>query len=207
MTASAGFLIYAALYRLTVLAVGALSIWLGFRLFNNAAGSRAHDSAGSASAEGGGFKLALTSLLPGTYFALFGTVIISIMLWRGEPQLDQKNVVASGEKGIRVEQTSSSRVDCNINLDDMAQEWETLGKSGLTLAEAAGPLHKIACYYGKKNRIGEAAALARLAALYGKEEGKAEHLALLAQLLRANGDEEEAAKTEQAAAALRRQGQ
>ena len=206
MTASAGFLIYAALYRLTVLAVGALSIWLGFRLFSNA--SKNNGAAdGSASAEGGGFKLALTSLLPGTYFALFGTVIISIMLWRGEPQLDQKNVVASGEKGIRVEQTSSSRFDCNINLDDMAQEWETLGTSGLTLAEAAGPLHKIACYYGKENRIGEAAALARLAALYGKEEGKAEHLALLAELLRANGDEEEAAKTEQAAAALRRQGQ
>jgi hypothetical protein len=35
MTVSAGFLIYAALYRLTVLAVGALSIWLGFRLFSN----------------------------------------------------------------------------------------------------------------------------------------------------------------------------
>uniref|UniRef100_UPI004056FF68 hypothetical protein n=1 Tax=Candidatus Electronema sp. TaxID=2698783 RepID=UPI004056FF68 len=69
MTASAGFLIYAALYRLTVLAVGALSIWLGFRLFSNAASKKAD---GAASAEGGGFKLALTSLLPGTYFALFG---------------------------------------------------------------------------------------------------------------------------------------
>jgi hypothetical protein len=206
MTASAGFLIYAALYRLTVLAVGALAIWLGFRLFNNA-GSSADDSAGSVSAEGNGFKLALTSILPGTYFALFGTVIISIMLWRGEPQLDQKNVVESGEKGIRVEQTSSSRVDSNINLNGIDQEWKKLDKPGLTLADAADPLSNIARIWQKENRIGEAAALARLAALYGKEEGKAEHLALLAELLRANGDEEEAAKTEQAAAALRRQGQ
>ncbi len=49
--------------------------------------------------------------------------------------------------------------------------------------------------------------MAKLAALYGKEESKAEHLQLLAELLRANGDEKEAVKTEQAAEALRRQGQ
>jgi hypothetical protein len=64
MTVSAGFLFYVALYRLTVLAVGALSIWLGFRLFNKV-GSKTDDSAGSVSAEGNGFKLNLTSILPG----------------------------------------------------------------------------------------------------------------------------------------------
>ncbi len=90
MTASAGFLIYAALYRLTVLAVGALSIWLGFRLFSTA-GSKKAD--GSASAEAGGVKLTFTNLLPGTYFALFGTALISVMLWKhGPPQLEQKSV-------------------------------------------------------------------------------------------------------------------
>ncbi|CAK8717870.1 Tetratricopeptide repeat-containing protein [Candidatus Electronema halotolerans] len=206
MTVSAGFLIYVALYRLTVLAVGALSIWLGFRLFNNA-GSRADDSVGSASAEGNGFKLALTSILPGTYFALFGTVIISIMLWKGEPpQLSEKQVIEQPGKAT-VSSERLMREDCRVNPDGIAQEWETLGKSGLTLTEAAGPLHKIACYYWSKNRIGEAVAMAKLAALYGKDEDKADHLALLAELLRANGDEEGAAKTEQAVEALRRQGQ
>ncbi len=67
MSDSTVFLLYAALYRLTVLAVGALSIWLGFRLFSNA--SKNNGAAdGSASAEGRGFKLAFTNLLPGTYF-------------------------------------------------------------------------------------------------------------------------------------------
>ena len=204
MPDSTVFLIYAALYRLTILAVGALSIWLGFRLFSTA-GSKKAD--GSASAEGGGFKLTLTSLLPGTYFALFGTAIISVMLWKyGPPQLDQKNVVESGEKGIRVEQTSSSRVDSNINLNGIDQEWKKLDKPGLTLADAADPLSNIARIWQKENRIGEAVAMAKLAALYGKKESKAEHLQLLAELLRANGDEEEAVQAEQAAASLRRQG-
>ncbi|MCI5227854.1 MAG: hypothetical protein D3918_14640 [Candidatus Electrothrix sp. AX2] len=203
MTVSAGFLIYAALYRLTVLAAGALAIWLGFRLFNKAE-SKAYDSTGSASAEGGGFKLRLTSILPGTYFALFGTVIISTMLWKGEPQLSEKQLAEQPGK-TTVSSERLMREDCRINPDGIRSEWETLGKPGLTLTEAAGPLHRIACYYWDKNRIGEAIALASLAAQYGRKEDQAEYLDLLAKLLRANGNEEDAVKTEQAAADLRGQ--
>ena len=203
MTVSAGFLIYAALYRLTVLAVGALAIWLGFRLFNKAE-SKAYDSTGSASAEGGGFKLRLTSILPGTYFALFGTVIISTMLWKGEPQWNEKQIVEQPGKAT-VFSERLMREDCRSNINGISSEWETLGKPGLTLTEAAGPLHRIACYYWSKNRIGEATALANLAAQYGREEDQAEYLDLLAKLLRTNGDEDGAAKVEQAATALRGQ--
>uniref|UniRef100_UPI0040575F7A hypothetical protein n=1 Tax=Candidatus Electronema sp. TaxID=2698783 RepID=UPI0040575F7A len=198
------FLIYAALYRLTVLAVGALSIWLGFRLFSNAGSKKAE---GSASAEAGGVKLTFTNLLPGTYFALFGTVIISVMLWKyGPPQLNEKNVVELRGKATVSSEKLMRAAGCQSNLDSVEPEWKKLSQPGMTLTDAAGPLHKIACYYGNKNRIGEAAALAKLAALYGKEKSKAEHLQLLAELLRANGDEDEALKTEQAADSLRRQG-
>lgn len=138
MTISTGFLLYAALYRLTVLAVGALSIWLGFRLFSNA-GSKKAD--GSASAEGGGFKLTLTSLLPGTYFALFGTVLISVMLWKhGPPQLEQKNVIEKTDKGeVRSESNLMRREE--FNLDGPAASRE---KSGITDAEAAEMMEAIA---------------------------------------------------------------
>ena len=98
------------------------------------------------------------------------------------------------------------KVDCQVQLGSIDQEWAELNKPGITLAEAGKPLHQIACYYWRNNRLGEAVAMANLAAQYGKDEDRAEHLALLAELLRANGDEEGAAKTEQAAA-LRRQGQ
>ncbi len=205
MTVSAGFLIYAALYRLTVLAVGALSIWLGFRLFNNAG-----SSAGSASAEGNGFKLALTSILPGTYFALFGTVIIGIMLWKGEPQLDhQHRAEAADGVQLRSEKVLIRHDEAKLDgVSGIDQEWKKLDKPGLTLADAADPLSNIARIWQKENRIGEAVAMAKLAALYGSiHEDRVEHLALLAELLRANGDEVEAAKTEQAVEAMRRQGQ
>lgn len=199
------FLIYAALYRLTVLAVGALSIWLGFRLFSNAGSKKAE---GSASAEAGGVKLTFTNLLPGTYFALFGTALISIMLWKhGPPQLNEKNVVELHGKATVSSEKLMRAAGCQSDLDSVDPEWKKLSQPGMTLTDAAGPLHKIACFYGKENRIGEAVAMAKLAALYGKEESKAEHLQLLAGLLRANGDEEEAVQAEQTAASLRRQGQ
>ncbi len=140
MPDSAGFLLYATLYRLTVLAIGALSIWLGFRLFNNT-GSRKQASAGSASVEGNGFKLTLSSLLPGTYFALFGTVIISIMLWKGEPpKLEQKSVTEIRDTGeVRSEYQLMRHNESN--LDGPATSGE---KFGITEAGAAEMMEAIA---------------------------------------------------------------
>jgi hypothetical protein len=198
MNDSTGFLIYAALYRLTVLAVGALSIWLGFRLFSNASKNNgAADGSGSASAEGGGFKLAFTNLLPGTYFALFGTVIIGMMLWKGEPQFLQQELKELTDKGSRTVTTTAMR-------GSMELEWKKLDKPGITLAEAAGTMGTLAKVLRQENRIGEAISLAKLAALYDKDENKASHLKLLAELLRANGNDEEAVRAEQAAEAARK---
>jgi len=164
MTISTGFLFYAALYRLTVLAVGALFIWLGFRLFSNAASKKAD---GSASAEGGGFKLTLTSLLPGTYFALFGTVLISVMLWKhGPPQLEQKSVTEITDKDeVRSEHQQMRHNESN--LDGPAASGE---KSGITEAEAAEMMD----------------AIAKLLRKNGNEDGAAQ-IEQAAESLRRNG--------------------
>ena len=213
MPDSAGFLLYATLYRLTVLAIGALSIWLGFRLFNNA-GSRKQASAGSASVEGNGFKLTLTSLLPGTYFALFGTVIISIMLWKGEPpKFDQEAKVTETteytqgqiQRHTVVKQETQSYRSSGANLDSKAdadRAWDKLNPN-VTLGEAAEPLSAIAKSWQQEGkRIGEAVAMARLAANYGKKEEQADYFALLSELLLANGDEGKAVDALKRAAKL-----
>uniref|UniRef100_UPI0040566689 hypothetical protein n=1 Tax=Candidatus Electronema sp. TaxID=2698783 RepID=UPI0040566689 len=163
-------------------------------------------------------KLTFTNLLPGTYFALFGTMIIGIMLWKGEPQLNQKDVTettghnekqasvvlrSTTEKNMRIDGCLGA--DCENDSLDIRQEWDKL-KPETSLSEAALPLSRIATVWQKEKRVGEALSLARLAALYGKAENKADHLTLLAELLRVNGDEDEALKTEQAADSLRRQG-
>ena len=117
MTLSTGFLLYAAVYRLTVLAIGALSIYLGFRLFSRPPGQTSSaESTSSAGVQAGGFRLRVTNFLPDTYFALFGTVLIGIMLWRGEPQLIQKDIRESTPRGSVEKNMMGIRVDPKVNL-------------------------------------------------------------------------------------------
>lgn len=85
MGLSTSFLIYATLIRLAVIAAGALIIVLGYRLFLQ--GLEVRDET-DASIEGGGFKLSLKNAAPGTCFALFGAVLISVMVVQGSPELD-----------------------------------------------------------------------------------------------------------------------
>ena len=62
MDVTTGFILYAALFRLTIIAVGAGSIFLGYLLF-------VKDPIGqgktSAIAEAGGFKLSIKNFWPG----------------------------------------------------------------------------------------------------------------------------------------------
>ena len=99
MDLSTSFLIYATLFRLAVIAAGVLIVVLGYRLFlQGLAASNESDAA----LEGGGFKLTLKNAAPGTSFALFGAVLISVMVIQGSPELDISNA-APGAIGASVE--------------------------------------------------------------------------------------------------------
>ncbi len=78
------FLIYATLFRLAVIAAGVLIIVLGYRLF--AQGIAASASSETA-ASGGGFSLTLKNAAPGTSYALFGAILISVSVIKGSPEL------------------------------------------------------------------------------------------------------------------------
>ncbi|MCI5164205.1 MAG: hypothetical protein D3917_19770 [Candidatus Electrothrix sp. AX5] len=203
-------MLYVTVYRLSVLAIGALSIYLGFRLFSRLPGQAdSAEIASSAGVQAGEFKLRVTNFLPGIYFALFGTVLIGIMLWQGPPQLKTEDVHEKTAFGEKTTSRAAVRRDDNIHLDgalrqersdlraeskvSLDQEWKMLDKPGMIEAEAAVPLANIAREWNKEGRIGEAVAMARLAYLYGPEIDKAAHLSLFAELLDANGNRQEAA--------------
>jgi hypothetical protein len=153
----------------------------------------------SASAEGGGFKVTLTNFWPGAYFALFGTVIIGIMLWQGSPELIMKELTDAnkGSKGTGVVRTTELRGSGSDT--DIDQQWDKLSEPGLTMPAAAEPLSNIARIWREQGRTGEALAMARLSAVLG-ERDKAAHLDLFAGLLEETGDGEKALKAMQAAA-------
>ena len=87
MTETAGFLIYAALFRLAIVGAGALSIWLGFRLFLQDVAAATTGPPTDAEAKIGDLLFSLRGAAPGTCFALFGAAIISVMIWTGLPEL------------------------------------------------------------------------------------------------------------------------
>ncbi|MCI5126386.1 MAG: hypothetical protein D3925_18395, partial [Candidatus Electrothrix sp. AR5] len=154
MTLSTEFLLYVALYRLTVLAIGALSIYLGFRLFHHSPDrhQRGPETA-SAEVEAGSFKVSIHNFWPGVYFALFGTGLIGLMLWQGAPQLTLKDITETITTGTKTTKTVDVRLDPTIQLDRpqpqaasdegtaVEQELARLDKFGLIRAGAAEPKH------------------------------------------------------------------
>lgn len=220
MTLSTEFLLYVALYRLTVLAIGALSIYLGFRLFHRIPDrhERGPETA-SAEVEAGSFKVSMHDFWPGVYFALFGTGLIGLMLWQGAPQLTLQDIRETTATGTKTTKTVDVRLDPTVQLDDrpqpqtasdeetaVAQELAKLDKFGLIRAGAAEPLSNLARIWQGEGRVGEAVAMARLSYLYGPEIDKATHLSLFAELLEANGKEQDAAEARAVLDNMRKQG-
>jgi hypothetical protein len=199
MDINTGFFIYATLFRLTIVAVGAGSIVLGYRLF-------VRDPIGqgktSAIAEAGGFKLTLRNFWPGAYFALFGTVIIGIMLWQGNPELILRELRVTkdkqGNEVVTVSRQTEVRGDEAEN--NILENWKKLSDPNLPLEQAAHAIHAIARIWKNEQRTGEALAFAKLAARIKPKE--AEYLALLAELFQANGEPDKAIETLRAAAGL-----
>lgn len=198
MNAYANFLIYAGLYRLAVLAIGALSIYLGFRLFTLSPFRRSNTDGKDVIFifKFKGVELHATNILPGIYFALFGTIIIFIMVWQGPPQFD---ITGIGPNGTLY---TNARIAMRGGQSGAAidSEWEKITKSNLILPEAAEPLSNIARIWDQQNRPGEAVAMARLAAKYGADKDKAAYFALFAELLLKNGDQQKALEVMQSAA-------
>lgn len=80
---SIAFLIYTALFRLSVIATGGVFVYLGYRLF--VLGVMPRDGS-EIDAQGGNVRLSVKNAAPGTCFALFGAAMIAIMLLQGNPE-------------------------------------------------------------------------------------------------------------------------
>ena len=206
MTISTEFLIYVALYRLTVLTVGALSIYLGFRLFTRT-GEDSQGQSGADMEEVKAWKVrfSLTYFWPGSFLVFFGTGLIGVMLWQGAPQLTLEDIREAAVQGTvehkDVEAKDNAMLDlglCTTHAlppevqERLNREWRNLKRPGLTLEEASVHLGRIARIWQQQGRMGEALAMAQLAYQYGPESSKAANLSLYAELLEANGAMQEA---------------
>jgi hypothetical protein len=70
--------LYLFLYKITSLLAGVASIYMGYRLFLAGVFDQATLTAAKGEAQ-----FSLQNAAPGTFFALFGTVVIGAIVWRG----------------------------------------------------------------------------------------------------------------------------
>lgn len=79
-------IIYLMLYRLSIVATGALSIYLGYKLFLSGLFPYAIEGS-EFNAEVLGNTFTLRNAAPGIFFALFGVIVIAIMIIRSPPEV------------------------------------------------------------------------------------------------------------------------
>jgi len=77
-------MVYALLFRLAIIAVGALAIFCGYRLFCLPLGGGGDTEL---TAKLGEHEFALKRAAPGTFFVLFGVVVVGLMVYQGNPEL------------------------------------------------------------------------------------------------------------------------
>jgi len=198
MDVTTGFLIYVTLFRIAIIAVGLISILVGYLLFIK-------DPVGqgktTASIEKGGFKVTLKNFWPGVYFAAFGTAIIGIMLWQGNPELLIEELKTARDN-TRIDEGSNTAMKIAIRggCNDIDSCWALLSDPQMELAKAAQPISQIAAIWRKEGRKSEALTMARLAVRI--EPQNPTYLAQLAWLFLENNEPENALEVMEVAAKI-----
>jgi len=114
MDTEISIIISLTLYKLTSLLVGLASIYMGYLLFTKGIWGQA----GALTAIFKNNKLILKNAAPGTFFALFGAVIISITLWIGV-EFEKYKVPADD---IQTNQTTNGNTE--VDLPSKPPKWK-----------------------------------------------------------------------------------
>ncbi|HLC17150.1 MAG TPA: tetratricopeptide repeat protein [Thermodesulfovibrionia bacterium] len=164
------FIIYVMVFRLAIISAGVISIVLGYRLFMQKGAGRDTVSGASFEAKVSDWKFALKNAGPGTFFALFGVIIISVMIVKGSPELNQelvsnqrsvKTVLRGGPKHDKLESLTRQGIEHEKNgeTDKAAEAYQEAAALG------APAMNYLAWLYQKNGRFDKALPLAQSAVM------------------------------------------
>ncbi|MBD3341746.1 MAG: tetratricopeptide repeat protein [Candidatus Lokiarchaeota archaeon] len=212
------FIIYLILFRLAIITTGIVSIVLGYRLFIRGVWPNVSESSRtSVDAEIAGSRFTLKNAAPGTCFALFGVLIISVMFAAGGPELTLTNLKdAANMKISPPDYVASEAVSLKLKGVE-ADALITATRQGLHYENEMDTLHAIAAYeeavkimaepmnnlawlYQEKGRFDDALPLSQLAVKLRPEEPN--YLDTLAEILYKRGNYIEALRQIKKAALL-----
>ncbi|MBI1929420.1 tetratricopeptide repeat protein [Candidatus Poribacteria bacterium] len=170
MTTTSAFIIYLTIFRMAIIAAGIMSIALGYRLFCKGIFP---DHPTDIDTEIAGWKIAIKNAGPGTSFALFGVLIISVMFASGSPEMTLKTMKDASQSELdssssTTEGTPATMTEISLRgdgkgdklkkaLDNTTAEVDTM-KKALTITT-----NSLAWLYYQRGEIQEALPLSRLA--------------------------------------------
>ncbi len=216
MDVKIAFIIYLILYRLAIIAVGAVSITLGYRLFCKGIGSRSEEekkpgaktrSEAESRIKLPGMEFMLKSAAPGTFFAIFGVVIISAMIVSGAPEMTMEIIKTPLKlqddsydiKGASIQEIEivklrgepaeyAKRLESAENYYDNGQHSKAAKDYREALKIACYPMNALAWIYFNSNedRMDEALRLSEMAVRYNP--GNPNYRDTLAEILYKKGE-------------------
>ena len=99
-------ILYLLFFRLAIITAGVVSIILGYKLFVKGVYGESTNENTSFDATVGNMKMSLKNAAPGTFFALFGVIIITVMLLQDPPGM---NVTSTEHSPITTPKKDSSQ--------------------------------------------------------------------------------------------------
>lgn len=196
---STAHIIYAALFRLSIVAAGFGCVAMGYRLFVLGVMPKVGSDIGGKVGE---IRLSLKNAAPGTCFAALGVIMIITMVVQGNPEKKIEEVPTKGSSSRKVTWRSGGedvspamargrRLEQAGQLNEAILAYaEPLKNSELSLDVATEPLRAIAAVYFKQHRFEEAIAYSLLA--YQVDPDDADGLALIARIQDGRGKHAEA---------------
>lgn len=201
------FLIYVTLFRLAIILVGVISIWLGYNLLCKGIFGKGQQTELQATLDNKESKLnfLLKNASPGVFFALFGVIIITVMLIQGSPELTLEKLNKLGSENS-TQAISEEAQTTKITLRGEEKTLQELTREGIeyerqgelqkavesyqeALTLVANPMNFLAWVYQKQGKLEEGLSLARTAVAILPEN--AEFIDTLAVILCKRGERTE----------------
>lgn len=195
-------ILYLIVFRLAIITAGTVCIVLGYKLFVKGVFS---DASGGTGVEAGlgSLKLTMKNAAPGSVFAFFGVVVISIMLLQAPPGLEQENgkVKLRGEDDAGPAAATEPGTGLETAVRELIESVETYHNGVQNLGRHLARFsNRQAWKYYEASRFDEGLPLADIGVKLAPKD--ADHLDTLARLLFAKERYEEALHVMQRAANL-----
>jgi tetratricopeptide (TPR) repeat protein len=181
MTFVTATVLYLLVSRLAIVSAGVVNMVIGYRLFCRGIATTATSGPGSTiESSVAGVNFSVKNAAPGTAFALFGAILISVMLIESSPSVTWESVSkwqtasgsqAPGETAEKLQlRGDSQNAGSLVSLTNLGRELESRGKTAEAerayqeaVTAMAEPMNDLAWVYLNSSRAKQALGLATLA--------------------------------------------